>query len=78
MCLLLLIVCVSFFHSPTEDHCDAVKRILRCVQHTRRHGLCIRPSSSCVLLAFSDVDWAGDVEGKRSTAGDMPSFMVPT
>jgi hypothetical protein len=66
ICFAVNRVC-QFLHSPTEDHWAAVKRILRYIQFTRGHGLCLRPSSSVVLSAYSDADWASDVEGWRST-----------
>ena len=59
----------QFLHSPTEDHLAAVKRILRFVKHTIGHGLHLRPSSSTAISAFSDADWAGDVDDRRSTGG---------
>jgi histone deacetylase 1/2 len=59
----------QFLHSPTEDHWTAVKRILRYIQHTRSHGLSIRPFSLGMLSAYSNADWAGDVEDRRSTGG---------
>ena len=46
-----------------------MKRILRFVQHTRTHGLFLRPTSSGTLSVYSDADWAGDVEDRRSTGG---------
>jgi histone deacetylase 1/2 len=32
-------------------------------------GLSLRPASSDLLSAFSDVDWAGNVDDRRSTGG---------
>jgi hypothetical protein len=50
-------------------HWSTVKRIL-CYQHgTCGLGILIRRSSSLLLSAFSDVDWAGNVDDKRSTSG---------
>ncbi|GJZ29624.1 gag/pol polyprotein [Tanacetum coccineum] len=46
-------------HAPTENHWSAVKRILRYL-----HG---NPNTS--LEAFSDADWAGDSDNRRSTRG---------
>ena len=46
-----------------------MKRILRYVQHTRTHGLFLRPSSSGTLSVYLDADWAGDLEDRRSTEG---------
>jgi histone deacetylase 1/2 len=59
----------QFLHSPTEEHLAAVKRILRFVKHTIGHGLLLPPSTSPAISAFSDADWAGDVDGRRSTGG---------
>jgi histone deacetylase 1/2 len=59
----------QFLHSPTEEHLAAVKRILRFVKHTIGHGLLLRPSTSPAISAFSDADWAGDVDDRRSTGG---------
>ena len=50
-------------------HWSVVKRILRYVLLTVFFGLHLRPSSSGVLSAFSDVDWAGCPDDKRSIGG---------
>lgn len=70
----------QFMHSPTTNHWSAVKRILRYLQGTTSHGLLISRSSSSVLhaytdaafntlSAFSDADWAGCPDDRRSTGG---------
>jgi histone deacetylase 1/2 len=46
-----------------------VKRILRYVRHTASFGLRLRSSSSGLLSAFSDADWAGNPDDRRSTEG---------
>jgi histone deacetylase 1/2 len=46
-----------------------VKRILRYVRHTIDGGLRLQASPSTLLSAFSDADWAGSVEDRRSTGG---------
>jgi hypothetical protein len=58
-----------FLHAPTTDHWTAVKHILRYVKHTLRYGLKITKSSSMLVSAFSDSDWAGDLDDRRSTGG---------
>ena len=50
-------------------HWSAVKHILRYVCHTASYGLHLRPAPSCVLSAFSDADWAGNPDDRRSTGG---------
>uniref|UniRef100_A0A2N9HD82 Reverse transcriptase Ty1/copia-type domain-containing protein n=1 Tax=Fagus sylvatica TaxID=28930 RepID=A0A2N9HD82_FAGSY len=47
----------------------AVKRILRYLKHTISHGLLLRRQSSSLLHAFSDSDWAGCPDDRRSTTG---------
>lgn len=59
----------QYLHSPTEDHWTAVKRILRYVKHTLQMGLRIERSSSSVVSGFSNADWAGCIDDRRSTGG---------
>jgi histone deacetylase 1/2 len=59
----------QFLHAPTTVHWTAVKRILRYVSGTASLGLTFRKSSSILVSAFSDVDWAGCVDDRRSTGG---------
>jgi histone deacetylase 1/2 len=59
----------QFLHAPTTVHWKAVKRILRYVQGTLGVGLKIRNSVSTTVSAFSDADWAGCVDDRRSTGG---------
>ncbi|XP_071676645.1 uncharacterized protein [Lolium perenne] len=59
----------QFLHAPRCSHWTAVKRILRFVRLTIGHGLSIRPSTTNLLSAFSDADWAGDPDDRRSTGG---------
>jgi histone deacetylase 1/2 len=59
----------QYLHAPTTTHWAAVKRILRYLKHTLRIGLKICKSSSLLVSAFSDADWAGDQDDRRSTGG---------
>lgn len=56
-------------HSPQQHHWVSVKRILCYLQHTKDHGLLLTKSSSDRLQLFTDADWAGSSEDRRSTAG---------
>ena len=47
-------------------HWIAVKRILRYIQHTIDVGFSIEKSNAIGLSAFSDADWAGSVDDRRS------------
>ena len=54
---------------PTTVHWVAVKRILRYLRDTIDLGLRFTKSSSMLLSTFSDADWAGNMDDRRSTGG---------
>jgi hypothetical protein len=54
-------------HKPTLTHWQSVKRLLRYLKHTIQFGLHIYRSSCNRLQAFSDADWAGNRDDRRST-----------
>ncbi|XP_019158230.1 PREDICTED: uncharacterized protein LOC109154957 [Ipomoea nil] len=55
--------------SPTTADWAVMKRVLRYVKGTLGMGLCIRKSESLALHAFSDSDWAGNPDDRKSTSG---------
>lgn len=59
----------QFLHAPTTVHWTAVKRILRYICGTTSLGLKIGKSDSMMVSAFSNADWVGDVDDRRSTGG---------
>lgn len=59
----------QFMHSPSEEHWLAVKRILRYLKGTIHLGLHVSATSSLDLHAYSDADWAGCPDDRRSTSG---------
>lgn len=59
----------QFLHAPTSIHWSVVKRILRYLRGTIGLGLEIGPSKSMLVSAFSNADWAGCVDYRRSTGG---------
>jgi hypothetical protein len=56
-------------HSPTEDHFHALKRILRYIEGIVHYGLQLQKQSTHELLAYSNADWAGCPDTRRSTTG---------
>jgi histone deacetylase 1/2 len=58
----------QYLHAPRTSHWS-VKRILRYVSLTASYGLLLQPAPSCILSAFSDADWAGNPDDRRSTGG---------
>ncbi|KAK4349011.1 hypothetical protein RND71_031766 [Anisodus tanguticus] len=61
-------VCL-FMHAPSEPHYTALKRIIRYVKGTLDYGLHIYPSAPIKLLAYTDANWAGCPDTRRSTSG---------
>ena len=58
----------KFCANPTRQHWTAVKRIFRYLRGTQKYGLLYkRNSSECV--GFSDADWGGDQDDRKSTSG---------
>ena len=59
----------QYLQRPTSVHFSAVKRILRYIRGTLGLGLKIVRSSSQVISAFFDADWAGCSDDRKSTGG---------
>jgi hypothetical protein len=56
-------------HDPRDAHWNIIKRILRYVRGTSGHGVLLRASSFTTLQAYTDADWAGCPDTRRSTSG---------
>ncbi|XP_042942764.1 uncharacterized mitochondrial protein AtMg00810-like [Carya illinoinensis] len=59
----------QFMHKPTDVHWTAVKRILRYLKFIIDFGLLLRPNSSLQLSIYSNADWAGCLDDRKSTSG---------
>ena len=59
----------QFMHSPRHLHMAAVRRIIRYVKGTASRGLFFPAGSSIQLAAYSDADWAGCPNTRRSVTG---------
>ncbi|KAF2287603.1 hypothetical protein GH714_001506 [Hevea brasiliensis] len=46
-----------------------VKRILHYLKSTQRYGLLLTPSSNLDIHAYSDADWASNLNDRKSTSG---------
>lgn len=55
--------------NPQPCHWAAVKRIFRYIKGTAEYGLTFKSLKSLTLYAYSDADYAGDLETRRSTTG---------
>ena len=61
----------QFMASPLDSHWTVVKRILRYLKGTFSHGLLLQSApivKPLAFYAFCDVDWASDVDDRRSTS----------
>jgi transposase InsO family protein len=66
-----------FMDNPGRAHYHALKHVLKYLSGTRHYALVLRPSSSKlgpILRGYSDSDYAGDCDTRRSTTGY--AFMI--
>jgi histone deacetylase 1/2 len=56
-------------HDPRECHNSLIKRALRYLRGSTNLGLWLSASSSLSLRAYTDADWAGCPDTRRSTSG---------
>ncbi|RVD84023.1 uncharacterized protein DFL_005791 [Arthrobotrys flagrans] len=63
----------KFMASPTEEHGIAAKSVLRYLQKTKTMGLLLggNATTPLTLKGYSDADWAGDLDDRKSTGGHM-------
>jgi hypothetical protein len=58
-----------FQAAPKESHVLAVKRIFRYLKGTEEFGLWYPKGKDLSLMAYTDADWAGCIDDRRSTSG---------
>ena len=58
-----------FQDNPKESHLQAVKRIFKYMQGTQDFGLWYPKNADLTLHAYTDADWAGNVDDRKSTSG---------
>lgn len=58
-----------YMEAPTEQHMAAMKKLLRYIQGTKELGIFYKKGGSDRLVAYSDSDYAGDHDNRRSTSG---------
>lgn len=67
ICYAVQQICL-FMHDPREVHFAALKRIIRYLKGTFDYGLHLS-SSPLTLSAYSDANWAGCPDSRRSISG---------
>lgn len=58
-----------YMHDPRQPHMHALRRIIRYIQGTLSYGLQFIKGFINSLTAYSDADWAGCPDTRRSTSG---------
>jgi hypothetical protein len=56
-------------HDPWEPHLMAMRPILRYLKGMLAYSLFLRHSRSFNLVVYTDADWAGCPDTRRSTSG---------
>lgn len=60
----------QYFSGPTEEQWTTVKHVLKYLKCTNDKMLCYRKCDEGLrMVAYSDADWAGDTNDRRSTSG---------
>jgi hypothetical protein len=62
-------VCARFQANPKESHITAVKGIIRYVNDTLSYGVWYSRETNLVVVGYSDGDWAGNADDRKSTSG---------
>jgi len=56
-------------HDPREPHLTTPKRLLRYLRGTIDYGLLLQRFSSTEMVVYTDANWAGCPDIRRSTSG---------
>jgi hypothetical protein len=61
---------VRFQETPKETHVMEVKRIFIYLKETKDFGLWYPKGKEISLVTYTDADWEGSIDDRRSTSGD--------
>ena len=62
-------VCARFQATPKESHLTTIKRIICYINGTSDYGIQYSRDSNKCLAGYSDADWAGCIDDRKSTSG---------
>ena len=62
-------IVARFSANPKENHMMAIKRIMRYLKGIEDYGLYYRKNENFELRAYTNVDWAGSLDDRKSTSG---------
>ncbi|XP_047268890.1 LRR receptor-like serine/threonine-protein kinase EFR [Capsicum annuum] len=58
-------------HCPTKPHLGAAKKVLRYIVGTVDFGIWYSKVADFSLIGYSDSDWAGSIDNRKSTSGNV-------
>ena len=58
-----------FCSKPNQSHWTAAKHVLRYLRGTSNFGILFGGNDTCAPVGYSDADWAGVIEDRKSTSG---------
>lgn len=64
-----MIVVSQFMHDPRSHHLHAGMRIIRCFKGCPGRGLLYASHGNLQVECYTDADWAGSLDDRRSTSG---------
>ncbi|XP_062104074.1 uncharacterized mitochondrial protein AtMg00240-like [Humulus lupulus] len=59
----------QYMHNPCQGHLNAVYRIMRYLKQTSGKYLFFKKTNERKVEVFTDADWAGSVDDRKSTSG---------
>ena len=62
-------VCARYQANPKESHMTALKRIIKYVKTTAEFSVWYNKDTNVVLIRYSNTDWAGNADDRKSTSG---------
>ena len=63
-----------YLHSPTKQHLGATRRVLKYVAGSIKLGILYESVDNFKLVGYSDSDWAGCLDDRKSTSGFVLSL----
>ena len=64
-------IVARFCSQPKKEHWTSVKHILRYLNGSRNYSLHYSSGETSDLIGYSDEDWAGNINERKSTIGNL-------
>ena len=64
-------IVARFSANPKQNHMMAIKRTMRYLKGTKDYGLYYKKNDRVELRAYTNVDWASDIDDRKSTNGGI-------